>query len=281
MPDDLKETEHVPRDEMIEPFISDTMPVKMPVDSRQVKNTEDSLSVESTGDIRSVEGTGNLRSVEESEEPHLVMEPEGLTLVSGGLSIRGDFTRMQKRIRPDSLSRELLVRAARIKDPEAGKNAVDATAGLGEDSFLLAAAGWNVWMCEFDSVIAELLNDAMKRAAEVPALAEIIARMKLLKGDSRELLPNLPFRPDIILLDPMFPERQKSSLVKKKAQLLQKLEKPCTDETGLLSAAMKASPRRIIIKRPIKGPYLAGVKPDYLISGKTVRYDCITTLNMK
>jgi len=79
----------------------------------------------------------------------------------------------------------------------------------------------------------------------------------------------------VILLDPMFPERTKSALVKKKFQLLHLLEKPCDDEAGLLSAAMKTNPGRILIKRPAKGPWLAGVKPSFSLAGKAVRYDCL------
>ncbi len=206
----------------------------------------------------------------------LKMEPEGLTLRSGEMAVRGDFTKMLRRLKPQNLARELLVRAARVKDCSPEKTAVDATAGLGEDSILLAAAGWNVWMCEFDPVIAALLRDALRRADQIPELSETVSRMHLLEGDSRALLTELPFRPDLIFLDPMFPERQKSGLVKKKAQLLQKLEKPCDDEAGLFRAAAKAGPRKIVVKRPLKGPYLAGVRPDYSIEGKTIRYDCIT-----
>lgn len=213
---------------------------------------------------------------EEAEMPELRMEPEGLTLFSGDLSLRGDFTRMIPRLRKGSLEREFLVKAARIRN-QAPTVAVDATAGLGEDSLLLAAAGWTVYLCEFDPVIGALLEDALLRAAEIPELAGITSRMHLLKGDSRELLRKLSFRPDIVLLDPMFPGRQKSGLVKKKAQLLQKLERPCEDEEGLLQAAAAAGPRKIVIKRPVKGPYLAGKKPDYSITGKTVRYDCLVS----
>ena len=75
----------------------------------------------------------------------------------------------------------------------------------------------------------------------------------------------------------MFPEKRKSSLTKKKFQLIHELEKPCDDEEELLGAALSAHPRRIVIKRPLKGPYLAGIKPDYSIKGKTIRYDCLNT----
>ncbi|MBR2000759.1 MAG: class I SAM-dependent methyltransferase, partial [Firmicutes bacterium] len=80
--------------------------------------------------------------------------------------------------------------------------------------------------------------------------------------------------PDVIRLDPMFPERQKSALVKKKLQMIQKLETPCTDEKEIVSAAMSARPKKLIIKRPPKGPWLAGLKPDYSNEGKAVRFDC-------
>ena len=58
-------------------------------------------------------------------------------------------------------------------------------------------------------------------------------------------------------------------------KLLQKLERPCADEAALLDAAIAAGPRRVIIKRPPKGPYLAGRKPSFSIRGKAVRFDCI------
>ena len=78
-----------------------------------------------------------------------------------------------------------------------------------------------------------------------------------------------------MLLDPMFPERQKSALIKKKFQLLQKLESPCSNEEQLLEAAIAAQSKRIVIKRPLKGPYLADKKPSYSLEGKAIRYDCM------
>lgn len=237
--------------------------------------------------------------------PHLESRADGLVLTDGTLELRGDFSRLLKRVRPDNLSHELLIRAARQKKSAARSNtarssavrstsgaatpeqgsaalptAVDATAGLGEDSFLLAAAGFSVLLFERDPVIAALLKDALARAQKDPALSAIAARMEFRQEDSLTALPSLPSPPDVIFLDPMFPERQKSALVKKKFQLLQGLEKPCTeaDAAALLRAALAAKPKKIVVKRPRKGPYLAGVKPSYSVEGSTVRYDCILPL---
>lgn len=205
-----------------------------------------------------------------------------LTLVSDdGLSMCGDFARELRRLRPANVSRELLVRAARVRGCEHPR-ALDATAGMGEDSLLLAAAGFDVTLYEHDPVIAALLADALERAAAVPELAPVVARMTLVRGDSVAALRALadgdagaPDRPDVVLLDPMFPERRKSASVKKKAQLLQRLERPAQDEAAMLDAAIKARPRKVVIKRPLKGPFLAGAKPVYQIAGKAVRYDVL------
>lgn len=230
----------------------------------------------------------------------LRMEPEGLTLTDGNLSIRGDLTRMIPRLAPGRLQGEFLVKAAKMKGDSGDQLlAVDATAGLGEDSLLLAAAGWRVILFEYDPVIAALLQDSLERAACVPELADAVSRMELREEDSIMALygmgtafakdaelgesalragtePNAAVvRPDLVLLDPMFPERQKSALVKKKFQLLQQLESPCAEERSLLAAAMAAGPRKIVIKRPLKGPFLGARNPSYSIKGKAIRYDCI------
>lgn len=203
----------------------------------------------------------------------VLYDAAGVSLTGYGLTYRGDFSEMLRRVTEGRLQHEMLVRAAKTK--EEAPTAVDATAGMGEDSFLLAAAGYTVTLFEQDPVVAALLKDALRRAKKDPVLREIAGRMKVIEGDSVALLPTLPFSPDLIYLDPMFPERQKSGLIGKKLQLIQKLESPCSEEEALLSAALAANPKKLVIKRPLKGPFLAGKKPDYSIEGKAIRYDCI------
>ena len=204
----------------------------------------------------------------------LQQNAEGLTLTDGELSIMVDFREMLPRLKQSNLQREMLVKAARIKGQPMPQTLIDATAGFGEDSLILAAAGFQVQLYEFDEVIAVLLKDGMERAMEIPELKEAVGRMKLVCGDSTEGMKNLDFKPDIVLLDPMFPARQKSALIKKKFQLIQRLESPCSTEEQLLDAAVAADPKRIVIKRPLKGPYLADRKPSYSLEGKAIRYDC-------
>lgn len=210
--------------------------------------------------------------------------PHGLVLSGDGMELSCDFRDLLPRVRADRIGRELLVRAARVRRTGSGEGGhptcVDATAGLGTDGFLLAAAGFHVLLCEADPVIGVLLADAVARAADDPDLAAIAARVHVLESDSVAVLAALPepFRaPDVVYLDPMFPERRKSAAVKKKFQLLHRLERPCGDVEAerLLAAAIAAGPRKVVVKRPAKGPHLAGAKPSHAISGKAVRFDVI------
>ena len=211
----------------------------------------------------------------------LQRDENGLALYSDDQVLRGDFVKMIPRLKHHNLTQELLVKAAKIKDAGHSLRAVDATAGLGDDSILLAAAGFDVQMYERNPVIHALLADAIERANAImpgPGINTQMASALQKKFDSMEAMKQLhnapELAPDVILLDPMFPARQKNALVKKKLQMIQKLEFPCVDEKELLLIAMEAAPKKLIVKRPPKGPHLADVKPDYTTEGKAVRFDC-------
>lgn len=222
-------------------------------------------------------------SVAQAAGLELTRTPEGLALTDGTMELRADFTHMLPRLKQGRLQQELLVKAARTKGI-AQPWAIDATAGFGEDSLLLAAAGFTVDLYEQDCVIVALLQDALDRAADDPALADAVARMRLHAGEDsiaglHQTVASIEqgelTAPDVVYLDPMFPERTKSAAVKKKFQLLHHLEQPCADEETLVEAALAVRPRKVVIKRPVKGPLLAGVKPSYQLAGKAVRYDVL------
>lgn len=203
----------------------------------------------------------------------LALDRSGLSLVGYGMRYQGDFSRMMKRVEKGRLHHEMLVRIAKTKSER--PVAVDAAAGMGEDAFLLAAAGYEVYLFERDAVIAALLKDALSRAEDDPRLTGIVGRMHLTEGNSIELMPRLSVRPELVYLDPMFPPRKKSGLIHKKLQLIQKLEQPCADETELFEAAKALSPKKIVIKRPLNSASLAGIKPGYTVKGKAIRYDVV------
>lgn len=207
------------------------------------------------------------------KELTLLIDGTGVSLTGYGLTFKGDFEQMLHRLTEGRLQHEMLAHITKTKDVL--PKAIDATAGMGEDSILLAANGYDVTLYEQNPVVAALLKDALRRAKKHPVLGPIVSRMHLVEGNSIELMPKIVDDVDLIFLDPMFPERQKSSLVNKKLQLIQKLEQPCSEEGELLEAAIAAAPKRILIKRPLKGPNLAGKEPSYSYKGKAIRYDCL------
>ena len=199
---------------------------------------------------------------------------DGLALTGDGMKLRADFSDMTDRLRSDRVRGELINKAVGIKHLQDDPLIMDATAGFGEDSILMAAAGFRVVMFERNMIIAMLLKDALTRAQTVEGLSDITTRLQLRCEDSIKAMNNKLIHPDVIYLDPMFPQRNKSGLIKKKFQLLQKLESPCDEEEELFDSACRLSPSKIIVKRPLKGNALALKKPGYCIKGSTVRYDC-------
>lgn len=215
-------------------------------------------------------------SIDKEEMPKLLETEEGLALVSNELKLIGDYSQLLPRIKKNRVSSERIVKAVKIKD-NPNPTVWDATAGLGEDSFLLAAAGCNVVQLEYDNTIFALLSDAHKRALDNEELREIAMRMEVVCGDSILWMKKQKAagnRADVIYLDPMFPEKTKNALTNKKLQLFQLLESPCSTEEELFAVARACEPKKIVVKRPVKGPYLANHKPNHSFMGKTVRFDC-------
>ena len=206
------------------------------------------------------------------DELTVVFDKSGVYMSGYGLTYQGNFEDMLHRVTNGRLQHEMLIHAA--KSDKEGLKAIDATAGMGEDALLLAAYGYNVTLFEQDPVVAVLLKDALRRAKKNPLLKDIVGRMQLIEANSIDYMKKLVETVDVIYLDPMFPERQKTGLINKKLQLIQKLEPPCSDEIELFEAAASAPHGKIIVKRPLKAPFLAGRKPNYSIDGKAIRYDC-------
>ena len=114
----------------------------------------------------------------------VLFNSKGVSLTGYGLTYQGDFENMLHRVTHGRLQHEMLVRASKSEKP--GRKAIDATAGMGEDGFLLAAQGYEVTLYEQNPVIAVLLKDALRRAKKHPVLKEIAARIKLEPPCSQE-----------------------------------------------------------------------------------------------
>ena len=162
---------------------------------------------------------------------------------------------------------------------------VDATAGMGGDSFVLATSGASVTMLERSAVLALMLEDALYLArvsGRSEELKPVLDRMALVVGEACEQIPLLPEKSaQVIYLDPMFPERRKTAEVKKEMRVLHRLlnqaaqsvEQREAEERELLQSALDHAYYRVVVKRPRLAPPLPGPEPGFSLDGKSTRYD--------
>ncbi|WP_166295858.1 16S rRNA (guanine(1516)-N(2))-methyltransferase RsmJ [Photorhabdus tasmaniensis] len=151
---------------------------------------------------------------------------------------------------------------------------VDATAGLGRDAFVLASLGCHVRMLERHPVVAALLDDGLQRGYQDEEIGGWLReRMTLLHASSITALTDITPQPDVVYLDPMYPHKQKSALVKKEMRVFQSLVGADEDADNLLSPARALAKRRVVVKRPDYAEPLAGIAASAAITTKNHRFD--------
>ena len=171
---------------------------------------------------------------------------------------------------------QLLSKAIGLKK-YADSMVIDATAGLGREAFVLASLGCHVTLLERSVIVHALLADGLKRAkySDDQEILAIINRMQLIHTDSQTYLNQLTTeeQPDVIYLDPMYPQREKSALVKKEMRCFHDIVGQDSDSEALLMLSREKVKRRTVLKRPRKADFLANHLPTYSLMGKSTRYD--------
>ncbi|MEL0630089.1 class I SAM-dependent methyltransferase [Psychromonas aquatilis] len=149
---------------------------------------------------------------------------------------------------------------------------IDATAGLGRDAFVLASLGCRVDMVERSPVAAALLEDGLERAYLDAEIGDWMQqRMRLTHASGYDYLKD--HQADVVYLDPMFPHKKKSALVKKEMRVFQGIVGADLDADNLLEVALNAAKYRVVVKRPDYAPFLNDKKPSMSIKMKNNRFD--------
>ncbi len=176
---------------------------------------------------------------------------------------------------------QAIAKAVGLKQGE-NPSVVDGTAGLGRDAFVLASLGCKVTMVERHPVVAALLEDGLRRGYEDSEIGDWLQqRLSMVHASSLEALPELGLAPDVVYLDPMYPHREKSALVKKEMRVFQSLVGADLDADGLLAPALTLAGKRVVVKRPDYAEDLDGVKPSTVIATKKNRFDVYVKAAMK
>ncbi|CAM4438063.1 MAG: Ribosomal RNA small subunit methyltransferase J [Legionella sp.] len=210
--------------------------------------------------------------LDKDANPCLFLSEEGLALKMHRFSLLSpDFQAAHWMKRRQEGKKQGLVRACK---PTQGLKIIDATAGWGRDAAVLASFGAEVLMLERHPVMAALLADALSRQGEQDKQQlPLPLPLSLHACDTMSFLKQLPTTeyPDVIYIDPMHPERNKSALVKKDMQALQQMIGADEDALELIETAITRVKQRVVVKWPQK------VKPllpaNASIEGKTIRFD--------
>ena len=157
------------------------------------------------------------------------------------------------------------------------RNIIDATAGLGYDSFILASLGANVTLIERSKRMHELLQNGINEGISFGGeIQRIINRMELLFGDSKDILPKLS--PEVIMIDTMYKDRKKTALVKNNMRLVREIVGPDSDYIELLKVALNCARHRVVLKQPRYADPIKEIrKCSHQILGRTIRYDVYMT----
>lgn len=158
-------------------------------------------------------------------------------------------------------------------------NVLDVTAGLARDAYILATLGCKVTLVEQSPILYTLIKDGIERAITSDEKTSAKNFTNLVHADSTLHIehadPETP--PDVIYIDPMYPVRKKSALVKKDMQILQRLIGKNENAGTLLETALAYAKKRVVVKRPIHAEPINSIKPSTNVSSKKTRYDIYIT----
>ncbi|MUG31277.1 class I SAM-dependent methyltransferase [Psychrobacter sanguinis] len=229
------------------------------------------------------------------QQPLLVIDDkQQLTLLTNGVSVSPEWNSLQRRVVSAGRKSELLLQATKLT---ASSRVLDATAGFGHDSLILASSGAQLTLLERNPLMVLLLKYEQQMMAKQPNWQKLMARLHIVCAESTEYMQPAPTACDlqaqtishafdVIYLDPMFPENSyahssKGAKVGKHMQALHQIAEPPSlkQEQALLSLALSfvAPGGRVVVKRPIQAPVFASQAANESWQNDVVRFDAYFT----
>ncbi len=215
--------------------------------------------------------------------PSFVWDEEGLFWQDEAKQkLKVDFASEKQLWRFSKLNKaqEPLLRALKWKNGET-QSVWDLTAGLGRDGGLLAYSGFQVTFFERNPTLQILLSESIHSLqSEMSDMAQRIVLNQLSSIDYlRKAIEDTAIEvPDNCYMDPMYPHRKKSALVKLDLRMVRDLVGDDPDSSELLSLALELlksgrGMKRVVVKRPAKSEFLGDFKPSYSVEAPNTRLD--------
>ncbi|MBX2835823.1 MAG: class I SAM-dependent methyltransferase [Gammaproteobacteria bacterium] len=194
-----------------------------------------------------------------SENTRTLVRPDGVSLAINFASGRASTRAAEPDFHRQPLSKALGV-ATLLKSIGRAPLVLDATAGFGQDAWLMANLGCDVVMVEQSALLCHLLDHALLLATDTSEHGNIVRKLTLVEADSTEWMKHHPQSVDVVYLDPMYPQRRKSAKVKKAMQFLHVLIGPNNNDHQWLQAALSCATHRVVVKRPSGASPLLGTE---------------------
>ena len=229
------------------------------------------------------------------DQPVLIIDEKlQLSLLAQRMSVSPEWKNLQRRVVTAGRKSELLLQACKLTDQS---RVLDATAGFGHDSLILASTGAQVTMLEQDPLMALLLIYEQQLMTQQKNWQKLMSRLHILCEDSAQYMSANGVNDttvngqvaksnafDVIYLDPMFPENSyqdtstgKGAKVGKHMQALHLIASPPdkVEEQKLLSLALDTVVEggRVVVKRPVTAPPFAEVSADESWQNAVLRFD--------
>lgn len=170
-----------------------------------------------------------------------------------------------------SLAREPLAKALGLKR-SVPSLVVDLTAGTGKDAVLICSFGAKVVAFERNATVFTLLAYEYQKLLRQRPEHPLIERLSLNWGEfNAELAID---QVSAFYFDPMYEQLKKKRTAKPRKEMVafENLIGADEDQMKFAQLMMQLSPRKLIIKRPLKAPVLLE-KRNVCFEGKTTRYD--------
>ena len=202
-----------------------------------------------------------------SVEIYLSMDNQPI-LHSGEDKLENSFTSGKFSTRISRYQSETLLKKAIGWHSTTQKHILDATGGLGHDSFILALLGQKITLLEKNTGLCILIEEALHNLPKLPYFNDAKNNISIINSDSRTFLSSVE-NFDIVYIDPMFNSKKKL----KRTKQMEFLDNYLKEYDDPSAEFYESNFKKLVIKRELRAT--PSIKDCSALSfkGSSVRYD--------
>ena len=203
----------------------------------------------------------------ESAETYISIDDQSI-LHFGNNKLENSFSKGKFSARISQYQGETLLKKAIGWQSTVQKHILDATGGLGHDSFILALLGQKITVLEKNMGLCILIEEALHNLPNLPYFNDAKNNISIINNDSRAFLSSAE-NFDVVYIDPMFNSEKKLKRTKQMEFLDNYLEEHDDPSAEFYESNFK----RLVIKKELRAT--SSIKDCSALSfrGSSIRYD--------